>query len=803
MLLNMFEHSSWGFCIVHLELDANHQPIDWTYLYCNDYFAKLENTPKEELKGQRFYDLFPNAERKYLATFYRAAYGKKVIEYDEIFEKLGHYFHVSCIPLDKEGVFACVLQDIKQNELEKAQINSELEEALRKLRQENELLEMLSRDYVTIYKIDVIHDRFTTLKMTPETFPDLLRKEHDQLPESFSEFTKLYAQRFVVSSQREEFIDWFSMAHFKKILKDTDRASYRYATFPGREGMRYFDAQVIRFNHDAEQFEVIASFRRIDEVVALEQKRQEMLHEALHEAKLRNEVISTIGKIYVSIYHIDLMRDSLEELSTTDEAHTLTGNTGIASQRIKEFIAAMIQEDYQAEAKKFLCLDTLDQRLAKEETVSMELLCKDGNWYLARFIVKRRDETGKVTHVLYVTRLISETKRKEESLIREVQAANRANAEKSAFLSRLSHDIRTPLNALQGYMTLAEKQIDNPEHMQKCLDKSKQAGKYLESLVNDVLSLTQIEHGVLTIREEPCDLRKFMYECAEIVQMANADHKVEIKYNIHDLPYPVVKTDRLHRRQIFCNLISNAFRYTGKDGVVELEVYEEVRPEDQGKVLVHSIVRDNGIGMSPEFMKVMYSRFSRAVDTRVNKVRGNGLGLAVVKELVDGMGGTIEVKSELNKGTEFTVSFLLEPVQSEPSQVQKETKIQPYHLLVAEDNDLNYEVEEEIMHMYDITCQRAEDGKECLEMFQKNQNYDAILMDIQMPVMNGWEAAKAIRSLDLAKAKTIPIIAVTANSFQRDIQASKDAGMDAHISKPFNVQELLKILQAKIQKEAD
>ncbi len=216
MLLNMFEHSSWGFCIVHLELDANHQPIDWTYLYCNDYFAKLENKPKEELKGQRFYDLFPNAERKYLATFYRAAYGKEVIEYDEIFEKLGHYFHVSCIPLDKEGVFACVLQDIKQNELEKAQINSELEEALRKLRQENELLEMLSRDYVTIYKIDVIHDRFTTLKMTPETFPDLLRKEHDQLPESFSEFTKLYAQRFVVSSQREEFIDWFSMAHLKK-----------------------------------------------------------------------------------------------------------------------------------------------------------------------------------------------------------------------------------------------------------------------------------------------------------------------------------------------------------------------------------------------------------------------------------------------------------------------------------------------------------------------------------------------------------------------------------------------------------
>lgn len=167
------------------------------------------------------------------------------------------------------------------------------------------------------------------------------------------------------------------------------------------------------------------------------------------------------------------------------------------------------------------------------------------------------------------------------------------------------------------------------------------------------------------------------------------------------------------------------------------------------------------------------------------------------------MGGTIEVKSELNKGTEFTVSFLLEPVQSEPSQVQKEIKIQPYHLLVAEDNDLNYEVEEEIMHMYDITCQRAEDGKECLEMFQKNQNYDAILMDIQMPVMNGWEAAKAIRSLDLAKAKTIPIIAVTANLFQRDIQASKDAGIDAHISKPFNVQELLKILQAKIQKEAD
>ena len=268
-------------------------------------------------------------------------------------------------------------------------------------------------------------------------------------------------------------------------------------------------------------------------------------------------------------------------------------------------------------------------------------------------------------------------------------------------------------------------------------------------------------------------------------------------------------TDELHLCQIYINLLSNALKYTPDGGEVSFEIYQ-APADDANKVRLISVIRDNGIGMTPEYMKKMYNRFSRAVDTRVNKVRGSGLGLSLVKELVDLLGGTIAVKSQPGKGTEFTVVLTLEYVldaAEEPPKPEQEDipRCDGMHLLSAEDNDLNYEVEKELLEMYGVTCDRAENGAVCVQMFQNTApgTYDAILMDMQMPIMDGIQATTAIRNLEQPDAQTIPIIALTANAFPADAQNCLAAGMNLHLTKPLNVSQLMRALSMGRKKRTD
>lgn len=255
-------------------------------------------------------------------------------------------------------------------------------------------------------------------------------------------------------------------------------------------------------------------------------------------------------------------------------------------------------------------------------------------------------------------------------------------------------------------------------------------------------------------------------------------------------------------QQIYMNLLSNAIKYTPEGGEIHFEIYQELLPHNHQLNLI-SIIRDTGIGMSPEFMKEMYSKFSRAVDTRVNKVRGSGLGLTIVRELMELMQGTIHVQSTPGEGTCFKLTIpltYLDP-DAEPDKIgQKKAPAgelcKGMHLLVAEDNDLNYEVASELLALRDVTCDRAEDGAICVERFNTAQpfTYNAILMDIQMPVMDGLEATMAIRTLEHPQAKSIPIIAMTANAFTDDVNSCMAAGMNRHMSKPLNIDDLLEVL---------
>lgn len=587
-------------------------------------------------------------------------------------------------------------------------------------------------------------------------------------------------------------------ANAPKILKNREKIILCYS----KELKYYYDHFVIK--ESAPDFPVLIAFRHVDEIIKEERNHQRELEDSLAEVKMNNEIISAISKIYYMIYRIDLQDFYYEEITGGSENHRFTGMKGTAAAHITSDSSEKVASKYRAMVKQFYDLSTLKKRLEKEESIAVDYLATDNNWHLARFIVQSRAEDGTARQVLLVIRVISEEKRREKYLIDAVEEANRANEAKSEFLSRMSHDIRTPMNAIMGFTRVARNHLHEPDKILDCLDKINLSGSNLQQLINDVLDISMIESGEFRIDSEPVKLSELCKLYEQNIRGTAEDKNQKFICNRHDIIYDTVLSDRVRIGQIYMNLLSNAVKYTPEGGTVELEVYEEPFP-DKDKIRLVSIVRDNGIGMSEKFMKEMYSQFSRAIDTRVNKVQGSGLGLAIVKKIVDQMNGTIEATSRLHEGTTFRVTldvpFIREQEVSETTAEIPFFKLRPSRiiktLLIAEDNDLNYEILEEQLEMYGIHCVRAVNGKECVQLFEIDPSgtYDAILMDMQMPVMNGLDATRAIRRLPSPESKQIPIIALTANAYLEDVQKCKEAGMNDHMSKPVQIEQIIRTVE--------
>lgn len=587
-------------------------------------------------------------------------------------------------------------------------------------------------------------------------------------------------------------------ANAPKILKSREKIILCYS----KELKYYYDHFVIK--ESAPDFPVLIAFRHVDEIIKEERNHQRELEDSLAEVKMNNEIISAISKIYYMIYRIDLQDFYYEEITGGSENHRFTGMKGTAAAHITSDSSEKVASKYRAMVKQFYDLSTLKKRLEKEESIAVDYLATDNNWHLARFIVQSRAEDGTARQVLLVIRVISEEKRREKYLIDAVEEANRANEAKSEFLSRMSHDIRTPMNAIMGFTRVARNHLHEPDKILDCLDKINLSGSNLQQLINDVLDISRIESGEFRIDSEPVKLSELCKLYEQNIRGTAEDKNQKFICNRHDIIYDTVLSDRLRIGQIYMNLLSNAVKYTPEGGTVELEVYEEPFP-DKDKIRLVSIVRDNGIGMSEKFMKEMYSQFSRAIDTKVNKVQGSGLGLAIVKKIVDQMNGTIEATSRLHEGTTFRVTldvpFIREQEVSETTAEIPFFKLRPSRiiktLLIAEDNDLNYEILEEQLEMYGIHCVRAVNGKECVQLFEIDPSgtYDAILMDMQMPVMNGLDATRAIRRLPSPESKQIPIIALTANAYLEDVQKCKEAGMNDHMSKPVQIEQIIRTVE--------
>ena len=415
-----------------------------------------------------------------------------------------------------------------------------------------------------------------------------------------------------------------------------------------------------------------------------------------------------------------------------------------------------------------------------------ELLPGDSTWILVLVIC------GSLTvlvildgmHLLWVNRRLRETAR----------LARQSSEAKTNFLSAMSHDIRTPMNAVLSMTAIAQRNLDDPEYASQCLGKAANAGRQLLTLINDVLDISKIESGKFVLTPTDISLPELISGLQEIITPQAQEKGQQLTYDVPAFAFPWVNADPIRLNQIYINLLSNAVKYTPPGGSISVSFREE--PADESHVRLIFRVSDTGIGMSPEFQKHMYQSFARAVSTQVNRTQGSGLGLSIARQMVELMDGTIDCESQVDKGTTFTVTLELPVVRQadtrdgEPG--GQDADVSGLCLLVAEDNDMNWEIVQILLEECGDTCRRAENGRICLDMIAGAPagTYDAILMDVQMPEMTGLEAARRIRQLSPEQNGTIPIVAMTADAFAEDVQACLASGMNGHIAKPVDVSKL-------------
>ncbi len=562
----------------------------------------------------------------------------------------------------------------------------------------------------------------------------------------------------------------------------------------------FYEAYAVKGQVDDSGFNIFLAFRNIDSILYKEKAIQEQLKNALDEARLGNEIISAIAKTYQYISRIDIQADYYEEItnrSRTNENYKKSGNMSANNTRVCK---KLIAEEYQEAFLKFTDLSTLPERMKDEETIVMEYRMKDGNWHKLRFIEKKRDENGRLTHVLCVIRSISDAKKREQKLMYQVDEAKKEAALKTSFLSNMSHDIRTPMNGIIGMIDLANHYPDDLEIQKRCRDKIMEASKYLVSIVNDILDMNKLESDDFIEQKITFDLAALLSKDNTGKQMQAADKNIDyvVDWDRSELKHIYLVGNPVYLQRLLSAVTENAIKFTNPGGSVHVWCVEKASGDEY--VTYEFGCSDNGIGMSEDFIGRAFELFSQENESSRTKFEGTGLGLAIAKKIADNLGGTIELKSKKGIGTTviMTVPFKIgEPEKNEKIVEYGDVSVKGSRALVAEDNELNMEVAKFFLENNGVCVEVACDGLEAVKRFRESDPgyYNVIFMDIMMPNMNGWDATRKIRSMKRPDAESIPIIAMSANAFAEDIINSKISGMNVHITKPLSESKLIDALK--------
>ena len=538
--------------------------------------------------------------------------------------------------------------------------------------------------------------------------------------------------------------------------------------------------------------------------------KNEELSNTLRSAKKRDEeltkALKAFGTVFTNIFIVHLENQKVEWLKIqADKENILTQCQNVCEIRKLIYDNYMLPE-YRQGYLEFTDLDTISERFETHKILRYIYRNKNKQWIAVSAIVQNRDENGKLTDIQFLTHDVTDQRERElqqeDALRIALASSEHANKAKTAFINNMSHDIRTPMNAIIGFTALAASHMDQPDLVKDYLTKIGTSSKHLLSLINDVLDMSRIESGIVKIEENEVCIPDVLHDLKTIIQ-GNIQAKQQNLYiETQDVVHENVITDRLRLNQILLNIVSNAIKFTPTGGTVNIRVTEKTCNLKDFTTFEFRI-KDNGIGMSEEFQTHVFDAFSREQTSTKSGIEGTGLGMAVTRNIVDMMGGTISLTSKEGKGTEFvvTLNFKIRKVLTMPmdikeeplQQTERENRYSGKKVLIVEDNELNREIATALLEEIGISVDSVEDGTDAVERMNEvdDDRYDLIFMDIQMPKMDGYMATREIRTLKNNKKANIPIIAMTANAFEEDKKKAFQAGMNAHIAKPIDIKIIL------------
>lgn len=677
-----------------------------------------------------------------------------------------------------------LVNDIVEHEKER---NDRLEE-------EKQILESLSSDFTAIYYLEVNSGKFESVHIQDETNASELIRSYSGYKD-FYEYAYQYAMRYIPKEEQPEFLWWFSRDNLKSLLKTQVSLTQNYRCYPNTQNHQYFETKVVKVSEDEESCHVLLGFRYIDDIIKKEKATQKRLQNALEEIKRSNETISTIAKSYSSIYKVDFEADTYERISGSD----IIPKTGCASEKMFDVCEQDVAPEYRNIIHQFANIETLTSRLEKEEDVLAEYRMADGNWHKLRIIVSKRNANGKAIQAIATIRIISETKRKELNLFFEAEQAKREAKIKTRFLQSMSHDMRTPLNGIAGMLHIADQNPKDLELQKTTRNKAHQSLNYLISLVNDVLDMNDLESNHFTEEEVDFDITKLLgnmnIDAQQLAQEKNIQYVLD--WYEGQLSHSNFRGYPIYLSRILMIVVQNAVKFTPENG--EIHVWMNEKCLDDSTSLLEFRCKDNGIGMSQDFIQHAFDLFAQEDSSSRSTYQGTGLGLPIAKKLVEYMHGNIQLESEKGIGTTVSIQipFKLGKSIENKNNRNQQISLEGLCVLVAEDNDLNMEIVEYMLERNGIQVVCAKDGQEVIDLFEKSEvnEFDFILMDIMMPKLNGLDATRKIRALKRLDAKTIPIIAMSANAFVEDIMNSKLAGMNMHLAKPLDETKLINALK--------
>ena len=640
----------------------------------------------------------------------------------------------------------------------------------------------LSLDYTIAFVLNLETDEYEIV-FSQETNH---AQEHSEI-RYFTEYVRRYTEAFVVPGQREAMNRELNYMTIRKRFDECNDYHFSFETRPNAAGLSFFQAHIVKEYDEGGHFAFLG-FRSVDEIVKKERYYQRSLEKANFELERQLDLITNAlpGGVKISnddpAYSFRYVSDQFADMLGYDTPDEL----------IKACNGTIVGLAHPDDLETGIADALAQYEVQDHYATTYRMHCKDGSWkYIEDRGRKFVTPDGTIEHwnlILDVNELM------EKSIA--LESERRANQSKTDFLSRMSHDMRTPLNGIIGLLEICGAHPENRELVDSSRAKAKIAANHLLSLINDTLELGKLENKSVPLYEEVFSLPGLAEELKTIAQMRAEEEGIAFSLEgpRGGFANPHLVGSPLYLQQIFLNLVTNAIKYNREGGSVHCAIAEEALAGDVS--LVSLTVSDTGIGMSEEFIEHIFKPFVQADHGPRSTYMGTGLGMAIVKNLVDRMGGTITIESEVGKGTEIVVSIpfkIADANECGKPAAHPRIDLRGARVLIAEDNDLNREIATFILKDAGIEVVEAIDGQQAVSLFKRKPAYyfDAVLMDVMMPLMNGYEATQAIRGCGKKDSRSIPIIAMTANAFDDDRRKSEEAGMNKHLSKPLESEALL------------